>query len=75
MEPSREQIKQWHNDPKNWKWGMFYCNKEDVRLFVDKRNPNWGITLNFAHPKTYLFVVGMICFFGLVVSTMLSAKK
>lgn len=75
MEPSSEQIKQWNNDPKNWKWRMFYYNKEDSRLMVDKRNPNLGSTLNFANPKAYLFFVGMICFFGLVVFAIVLAKK
>lgn len=75
MEPSSEQIKQWHNDSKNWKWKMFYYNKEDSRLLVDKRNPNLGSTLNFANPKSYLFFVGMICFFGFVIFTIVLAKK
>jgi uncharacterized membrane protein len=63
----KKTLEKWHNDPKNWKWGLFYFNKEDKRLFVDKRNPNLGGTINFAHPKSYLFFIGMICFFGLVV--------
>jgi uncharacterized membrane protein len=73
--PTKETIENWSNDPKNWKWGLFYCNKEDKRLFVDKRNPNLGGTINFAHPKSYLFFIGMICFFGFVVFTISFVKK
>lgn len=75
MEPSNEQIKQWHNDPNNWKWRLFYYNKEDSRLLVDKPNPNLGSTINFAHPKAYLFFAGMICFFGFIVFTIVLSKK
>jgi len=67
--PSQEQQDQWHNDPKNWKWGFFYCNPEDKRLFVDKRNPNFGATVNFAHPKSYLFIIGIVAFIVLVLFT------
>ena len=27
--PSQEMLENWHKDPKNWKWGLFYYNKED----------------------------------------------
>ncbi len=75
MEPSQEQIKKWHNDRSNWKWGIFYYNKEDSRLFVDKRNTNLGATFNFANPKSYWFLVGMGCFFGFILYTILLVKK
>lgn len=38
----------WHNDPVNWKWGMFYYNKQDGRLFPPKRS-YLGWTINFAN--------------------------
>lgn len=75
MEPTNEQINQWHNDSKNWKWNMFYYNKQDSRLLVDKRNPNLGGTINFAHPKAYLFFVVIIAFFGFVVASILLTQK
>ncbi|WP_396145678.1 DUF5808 domain-containing protein [Flavobacterium sp.] len=65
--PSKETLDNWHKDPNNWKWGLFYYNKEDNRLLVDKRNPNLGATINFAHPKSYLFLIGMACFFGFII--------
>ncbi|PBQ34950.1 hypothetical protein CNR22_19045 [Sphingobacteriaceae bacterium] len=46
-----------HQDPKNWRLGVFYYNTKDTRLFVPKRHENkWnsGSTANFAHPVTYL---------------------
>lgn len=75
MYPSDEQIKKWHDDPNNWKWGLFYFNKADTRVLVDKRI-NWmGVTINFAHPKSYWFFIGMICFFGFIVLMIALVKK
>ncbi len=73
--PTKETLENWSKDSKNWKWGLFYYNNEDKRLFVDKRNPNLGGTINFAHPKSYLFFIGMICFFGFVVFMITMTKK
>jgi uncharacterized membrane protein len=57
-----------HNtSQKNWKWGLFYYNKEDQRVFVEKPNPNHGITLNFAHPKPYLTLLFAAFFFGFII--------
>lgn len=75
MQPTREQIELWHNDPRNWKWHLFYYNKQDSRLIVDKPNPNYGSTFNFAHPKSYLFFVGMACFFGFIILMITLSKK
>ena len=52
---------------KHWKWGLFYCNKEDQRIVVEKPNPNHGITLNFAHKKSYLYLLLIFSFFGFIV--------
>lgn len=72
--PSKEILEDWRTNPKYWKLGLFYYNKEDERLLVDKPNPNYGATLNFAHKKSYLFLVGLLLFFGLVVFTILLSK-
>lgn len=45
-----------HEDPENWKWGVFYFNKKDHRIIVPKRNPIMGWTFNFAHPAGYVFL-------------------
>lgn len=49
----------WDN-PDNWKWGAIYYNKNDKRLFVPKRNPNMGVTLNFALPLSFLVLIVII---------------
>lgn len=66
------QEENWRKDPKNWKLGAFYHNREDKRLIVDKKNPNNGSTLNFAHPTSYLFLAIALAFFGFVVYMILN---
>jgi len=68
MEPlSKQTEERWRKDPKNWKLGgLFYYNKEDQRLLVDKPNPNYGTTLNFAHRKSYVFMLMIFLFFGFI---------
>lgn len=55
-----------HDNPENWKWGIFYFNKKDFRFIVPKRNPILGWTFNFANPKVYialsLFFLAIILF-------------
>jgi len=46
-----------HEDPENWKFGVFYFNKTDYRLIIPKRNPMMGWTFNFAHPAGYIFLI------------------
>ncbi|PWS33710.1 DUF5808 domain-containing protein [Pedobacter paludis] len=46
----------------NWKWGFFYYNVKDPRIFVPKRLKLFGWTLNFAKPVSYL-IVGLILAF------------
>jgi len=69
MENNFEQEEIWRKDSKNWKWGLFYYNPEDKRMLVDKRNPNLGFTINFAHKKSYLFMVIILLLLGLVLFT------
>jgi uncharacterized membrane protein len=49
-----------HKDPDNWKWGFIYFNPRDKRTLVPKRNPFFGLTLNFASPYTGLFLIGIV---------------
>jgi uncharacterized membrane protein len=44
------------DDPLNYKWGIFYNNKQDIRTVVPKRIRGLGWTLNFAHPVSYVFM-------------------
>ena len=66
VKSDKEQIEKWHKDSKNWKLGVFYFNKKDSRIFVDKPNPNFGITLNFANPKSLVVIIVSAFFFGLI---------
>lgn len=45
----------------NWtsRWGM-YRSESDPRLWVPKRNPAMGWTLNMAHQKARLTLVAMV---------------
>ena len=47
------------DDPLNWKWGIFYYNKTDKRIFLPKRN-GLGWTVNFANPYSILLLFGFI---------------
>lgn len=49
-----------HDNPENWKWGMFYFNKNDSRLVVRKLHQTLGWTFNFAHPISYVVLILII---------------
>jgi uncharacterized membrane protein len=55
--PSKETLEKWHNDPSNWKLGIFYYNKSDKRIFPPKRFRALGWTVNFANPCSYGFLI------------------
>lgn len=55
-------LKEWHQNKANWKWGMFYVNKQDPRVWLPKRNPVMGWTLNFAHRSSYWWLFGLTFF-------------
>lgn len=63
-EPNEFTLKEWQNDPKNWKLGFLYYNKKDARLFPPKRFKG-GWTVNFANPNSIIAmsVVVIIIFF------------
>lgn len=45
-------------DDEHWFGGIFYCNREDSRIFVPKRfGLGIGRTLNFAHPVSWAVVL------------------
>jgi uncharacterized membrane protein len=44
-------------DPHNYKWGIFYFNPQDPRVILPKRNPYWGLTVNFANPYSYFILI------------------
>jgi len=56
---SQELKNKWHDDPKNWKLGIFYFNKEDKRIIISKRLKLFGWTLNFANPLSYIIMIAL----------------
>ena len=56
-----------NKEPNNWKFGLFYFNPDDKRIFVPKRIESMGITLNFANPKAYFALLILIAFFGFII--------
>lgn len=62
-----EQTEKWRKDTNNWKFGIFYYNPEDPSIFPPKRIRQMGMTINFANPKSYWFLVGMAAFFGFII--------
>ena len=64
--PTIETIENWYKDPNNWKWGIFYFNKNDARLFPPKRYGYFGCTINFLNPKSILINIALITLIVLV---------
>ena len=60
MDEDKETLDAWHDNPSNWKWGVFYFNKEDKRLFPPKRMKYAGWTVNFANPYSILSLLGLV---------------
>lgn len=58
--PSQKELDKSHSDPTNWKWGIFYYNVNDTRIFPPKRNKMLGYTINFANTKSVLVFAGII---------------
>lgn len=58
--PSKETLERWHKDSNNWKFGFFYFNKEDSRIFPPKRLAQFGWTVNFANPISILAILAII---------------
>ncbi|WP_369753212.1 DUF5808 domain-containing protein [Flavobacterium sp. WC2409] len=64
--PTKETLNKWHKDPKNWKLGVFYYNKEDKRILPPKRMAWVGWTVNFANSiSVALFVITIIIIISL----------
>lgn len=59
--PTKQTFDKWHADPANWKFGIFYYNRQDKRIFPPKRT-YLGWTINFANPISVLFgiAIGLI---------------
>ena len=53
-------------DAPYWKLG-FYLHPQDPALFVPKRNPNFGTTINIGHPKGRLVAASLLLGTALIV--------
>lgn len=58
--PDEDTLRAWHEDPSNWKMGIFYFNKKDRRIFPPKRMAGMGWTVNFANPYSILSLLAII---------------
>ncbi|MDQ6529034.1 hypothetical protein [Flavobacterium sp. LHD-85] len=57
---SEKEKNNWHNDPNNWVWGIFYYNPKDNRMFPPKKIKELGWTINFANPNSVFICVVVI---------------
>ncbi len=73
--PSQETLEKWSKDPNNWKWGIFYYNKEDKRLMPPKRIPWTGWTVNFANGNSVFLFVFIMLFVILFIVFMIEIKR
>ncbi len=64
--PTKETLDAWHDDPSNWKLGIFYFNKDDKRIFPPKRMKYTGWTVNFANPYSIIALCGTIILLGII---------
>ncbi len=58
-----------HNDPQNWKLGIFYFNPKDKRVLVLKRMPGLGVTFNFGNPFTVIAILLTVILIGIFSKT------
>lgn len=48
-----------HDNSQYWHGGVFYVNRNDPRLLVERRS-GLGLTFNFAHPVAWVLMVVII---------------
>ena len=51
-------------NPDHYKWGIFYLNRDDSRLFVPKQQWGLGYTLNLGHRWAYMII---LLFIGIII--------
>jgi uncharacterized membrane protein len=59
----------------HYDWTGLYHDPDDPRLFVPKRNPSLGWTVNVEHPygRTVLGLIVMVPFVGLLMGALIAA--
>ncbi|MCA9406897.1 MAG: hypothetical protein KC684_10185 [Candidatus Omnitrophica bacterium] len=60
--PSKNDIQKFYADPESWKYGCIYYCPGDPRIIVPKRLRWTGWTINFAHPRAWVTLTGLILF-------------
>lgn len=48
------------------RWGMFYCNKDDKRLWVPKYKTKHGRTINMSHLYAPLVCIVILLFLAVI---------
>ena len=66
MENNQEKFENWYKDPGNWKFGIFYFNKNDKRIFPPKRYGYFGCTINFLNLKSLLLNISVVVLIVLI---------
>lgn len=58
---TEDEEREW-NDPRNWRagWLGIYVAPRDPRVWVPKRQPWMGFTLNFAHRQSWLWLAALL---------------
>ena len=61
MQDREVQDREWEN-PENWSHPVFglYFSKRDSRVWVPKRVPSFGWTLNLARPQSFWWLTAII---------------
>jgi uncharacterized membrane protein len=72
--PSEEILREWHSDPNNWKFGIFYFNRADKRIFPPKKIAWMGWTVNFANPLSVL-AIGVVLAFVIMMTKLLDRTE
>jgi uncharacterized membrane protein len=69
----KDELPEGYSDPSNWKWGIFYFNKKDKRIFPPKRDKYAGWTVNFANPYSILAIIAIIIFMKVIATYLTKA--
>jgi len=64
--PDKETSDKWLDDTDNYKWGIFYYNPRDPRIFPPKRIRWTGWTVNFANPYSIVAMIVVVIIIVLI---------
>lgn len=78
MDPNKKTNKdtfdKWHDDPSNWKLGIFYFNPKDKRIFPPKRLKSFGWTINFANPLSIAAIISLVILLFFLINKFFQAR-